>query len=72
MCEVGSSERTHAAVQIDTKGEHDGSGRYEISEPDWSGKAHRIETERLPESNSGAPKTVRGFLKWGFGRNPAR
>lgn len=72
MCRVGSSRRAHAAVQIDTKGEHDGSVRYEISEPDWSGKAHRIVIERLPESDSGAPETLRGFLKWGFGRYPAK
>ena len=71
MADVGSSPQVHAGVQIDTEGEHDGSVRYEITEPDATGTAHRTTIERLPESDSGAPETLRAFLKWGFDRYPA-
>ena len=65
MCREGASGSVHVGVQIDTAGEHDGSIRYEVSEPDWTGKSHRIVIERLPESDSGAPATLLSFLKWG-------
>ena len=52
MCDVGASSRTHVAVEIDTVGEHTGSIRYEIGEPDWSGYAHRQVIERLPGTAS--------------------
>jgi hypothetical protein len=71
MCVVGSSPGTHCAVQIDTAGEFDGVVRYEISEPDPTGVAHRVVIERLPEEDSGAVETLRDFLKWGLGRYPA-
>src|SRR5262245_29666270 len=72
MCEVGSSNVVHAAVQIDTKGAFDGVVRYEISPPDPTGVAHRIVIERLPELDSGDPDTLRDSLKWGFKRYPAK
>jgi hypothetical protein len=71
MCQVGANAKVHAAVQIDTAGEHDGSVRYEVSEPDWTGKAHRVVIERLPESDSGDPLILRDFLRWGFTRYAA-
>lgn len=71
MTHAGASPRVHAGVQIDTEGEHDGSIRYEITEPDSTGVAHRTVIERLPESDSGAPDTLVRFLKWGFQRYPA-
>lgn len=71
LCSVGASHRTHVAVEIDTYGEHTGSIRYEITEPDWTGKAHRIVIERLPEKDSGDPETLRSFLNWALNRYPA-
>ncbi len=71
LCEVGASHRTHVAIEIDTYGEYTGSIRYEISEPDWTGKAHRIVIERLPEKDSGDPETIRSFLDWALNRYPA-
>jgi hypothetical protein len=35
MERAGASKDVHVAVQIDTAGEHDGSVRYEITEPDF-------------------------------------
>ncbi len=72
LCDVGASRRTHVGVQIDTEGEHDGSVRYEISEPDPTGAAHRVVIERLPESDSGNPEILYDFLRWGLERYPAR
>ena len=68
MCEVGAGENTHVGVEIDTYGEFTGSIRYEISEKDWSGFAHRIVLERLSEKDSGDPVTLHNFLKWGYSR----
>jgi hypothetical protein len=57
----------HAAVQIDTYGEHDGSIRYEISERDWQGEAHRgVVIQRLKESDSGNPRVLRNFTRLGI------
>jgi hypothetical protein len=72
MCKKGSSSQLYAGVQIDTIGEHDGSVRYEISEPDFFGEAHRIVIKRLKESNSGNPVVLKNFLKWGLERYPAQ
>ncbi|MBI5490289.1 MAG: hypothetical protein HY905_23335 [Deltaproteobacteria bacterium] len=72
MCEVGASRDVWAAVEIDTYGEHTGSIRYEISEPDPWGEAHRIVIQRLAEKDSGDPETLRSFVKWGLRRYPAR
>ena len=72
MCEVGASPDVWAAVEIDTYGEHTGSIRYEISEPDPWGEAHRIVIRRLAEKDSGDPETLRSFVKWGLERYPAR
>ncbi len=72
MCEEGSNARLHVGVEIDTYGEHDGSIRYEISEPDETGAAHRIVIERLPEQDHGDPTTFLNFLDWGLGRYPAK
>lgn len=71
LCKVGASHRTHVGVEIDTYGEHTGSIRYEITEPDWTGNAHRIVIERLPEKDSGDPETLRSFIEWGLNRYPA-
>lgn len=71
MCDVGASTKVHAAVQIDTFGPHDGSIRYEISEPDETGAAHRAVIERLPEDDSGDPRILKAFLTWGLTRYPA-
>ena len=53
LCQVGASADVHVGVEIDTLGDYTGSIRYEISEPDFSGKAHRIVIERLPEQDTG-------------------
>jgi len=72
MTTVGTSASSYAGVQIDTEGEHDGSVRYEISEPDKTDQAHRIVIDRLPESDSGNPEILLKFLKWGLERYPAK
>ncbi len=72
MCEVGSSKVVSAAVQLDTEGDFDGVVRYEISEPDPTGTAHRVVIERLPELDSGDPATLRASLAWGLSRYPAK
>src|SRR5262245_21304380 len=72
MAAVGTSRSSYAGVQIDTEGEHDGSVRYEISQPDETGEAHRVVSERLPETDSGNPEPLLGFLNWGFKGYPAR
>ena len=71
LCEEGASPRVHVGVEIDTYGEHTGSIRYEITEPDWMGAAHRTVIQRLGEKDSGDPDTLRSFLEWGLGRYPA-
>jgi hypothetical protein len=71
LCRVGASDQVHIGVEIDTYGEHTGSLRYEITEPDWEGQAHRIVIERLPEKDTGDPETLRSFLEWGYDRFPA-
>jgi hypothetical protein len=71
LCAVGASERVYVGVEIDTYGEYTGSLRYEITEPDWEGRAHRTVIERLPEKDTGDPETLRSFLSWGFKRFPA-
>lgn len=71
MCDEGSSKDLHVGVEIDTYGEHTGSVRYEITEPDWTGVGHRTVIERLPEKDCGDPKTLGHFLKWGLERFPA-
>jgi hypothetical protein len=71
LCEVGASPDVHVGVEIDTYGEHTGSIRYQIGEPDWTGKAHRCVIERLQEKDTGDPETLRSFLAWGFKRYPA-
>ena len=71
MEDAGSSIDTHVAVQIDTAGVHDGSIRYEISEPDFEGHSHRIEIQRLPEQNTGEPKHLAKFATWAGSRYPA-
>jgi hypothetical protein len=71
LCQVGASEMVHVGVEIDTYGEHTGSLRYEITEPDWTGQAYRTVIDRLSEKDTGDPETLWSFLKWGFGRYPA-
>jgi hypothetical protein len=76
MCKAGSSSKLHAGlhvgVEIDTYGEHTGSIRYEITEPDYEGVAHRTVIDRLSEKDTGDPKVLKDFLKWGLKRYPAK
>ncbi len=72
MCQEGSSEDVYVGVEIDTYGEHTGSIRYEITEPDWTGKAHRKVIERLSEQDTGDPGTLNAFIKWGIDRYDAK
>jgi hypothetical protein len=72
MESAGASKDLHVAVQIDTAGEHDGSVRYEISLPDFTGKSHRTVIERLEEQNTGDPRFLTEFAKWAADRYPAR
>jgi hypothetical protein len=71
LCKTGSSDKVHAAVQIDTYGEHDGSIRYEITPRDSDGVGHRTVVQRLSESDSGDPRVLKNFLTWGLQRYPA-
>jgi len=71
MCDEGSSSDLHIGVEIDTYGEHTGSIRYEITEPDWTGTAHRKVIMRLPEKDSGDPATLQSFVEWGLDRYEA-
>lgn len=70
LCQVGSSNKTHIAVEIDTKGNH-GSTRYEISKPDWDERSYPMIIDQLPEQNSGKPRTFKAFLEWAFHRYEA-
>ncbi len=72
MCDEGASNDIYVGVEIDTYGEHTGSIRYEITKPDYSGKAYRTVIERLPEQDSGSPETLRSFAEWGLERYPAK
>jgi hypothetical protein len=71
MCAQGTDATLYGGVEIDTLGEHTGSVRYEISEPDVTGIAYKIEIERLPERDTGNPKTLTAFLDWGLRRYDA-
>ncbi len=71
LCNEGASDQVHVGVEIDTFGEHTGSVRYEITDPDWTNKAHRTVIERLPEKDSGDPETLRSFFDWGLNRYSA-
>jgi hypothetical protein len=51
LCNAGASDQIHVGVEIDTRGEHTGSIRYEITERDWEDKAYRTVIDRLPEKN---------------------
>ncbi len=68
---AGSSKDVHIAIQIDTRGDFDGSVRYEISEPDFAGHSHRTVIERLAEQNTGNPRFLADFIKWAARRYPA-
>jgi len=71
LCDEGASGQVYVGAEIDTYGEHTGSIRYEITEPDWNGEAHRCVIERLPEKDTGDPETLKSFLEWGLLRYPA-
>lgn len=71
LCGVGVAPNVHVGVEIDTIGEHEGSIRYEITEPEPDGKAHRTVIQRLPERDSSHPATLTAFLDWGLRRFPA-
>ncbi|MFH0823407.1 MAG: clostripain-related cysteine peptidase [Pseudomonadota bacterium] len=68
LCQEGASDKVHVGVEIDTYGEHTGSIRYEITKSDYTGTAHRVVLERLPEKDSGDPESLRSFMDWGFHR----
>lgn len=71
MCNEGSSDDIHVGVQVDTAGDFDGLIRYEITAKDFTGKGHRTVIERLPEADTGSPKCLTGFLRYGLKRYPA-
>ena len=71
MTKAGASKDVHVAVQIDTRGDYDGTVRYEISEPDFAGASHRIVIERFAEQNTGDPVVLANFAAWGANRYPA-
>lgn len=71
MCKEGASSNSHVTVQIDTQGDFDGLVRYEITEPDATGKAYRTVIERKPEEDSGSPECLKSFLKFALERYPA-
>ena len=70
MQETGSSKQCDCLVEYDTSGEleqynKDVTIRYKITEKDpITGKALRAVVERLPETDSGDPKTLTEGLKW--------
>lgn len=72
MAKAGASKDVHVSVQIDTAGEHTGSIRYELTEPDFEGKSHRTVIQRLPEQNTGEPRYLAQFAKWAAKRYPAQ
>ncbi len=72
MCKEGAGPNLHVGVEIDTRGDHTGSIRYEITEPDARKRAYRTVIDRLPERNSGDPRVFKSFLDWGFDRFPAK
>jgi hypothetical protein len=72
MEKAGASKDVHVAIQIDTKGDHTGSVRYEIAEPDFEGISHRMVIERLPEENTGDPRYLANFASWAAKRYPAK
>jgi hypothetical protein len=72
MCKTGSADHLHVSVQIDTQGDHDGLIRYEITEPDHTGKGYRKVIQRLSETNSGSPECLSSFLKFGLKRYPSK
>lgn len=72
MSREGTDRTAYAGVELDTIGEHDGSIRYEICEPDPTGVPHRMVIERLSERNTGDPRTLIAFLEWGLRRFSAR
>lgn len=72
MCNEGSSNDIHVGVQVDTAGEFDGLIRYEITPRDFSGVGHRTVIQRLPESDTGSPKCLSDFLKFGIKRYPSQ
>jgi hypothetical protein len=71
MCDAGTDATLYAGIEIDTYGEHTGSVRYEVSEPDATGLAYKSEIDRLPERNTGDPRTLTAFLDWGLRRYKA-
>lgn len=56
----------YIGIEIDTKGEHTGSIRYEVNDD-----GHRVVIDRLPERDTGSPKTLSEFFRWGVGSFPA-
>jgi hypothetical protein len=72
MAQEGAGPNVYVGAEIDTYGPHTGPIRYEITEPDWTGTGYRTVIERLPERDSGEPKVLRNFVRWGLRRYPAR
>jgi hypothetical protein len=72
MAKAGASKDVHVSAQIDTRGEHTGSIRYEISEPDFEGISHRTVIQRLGEQNTGEPRYLAQYAKWAAQRYPAK
>lgn len=76
LCQEGASPNLHVAVEIDTRGEHTGAIRYEITQreatPDGHEQGYRTVIERLTESDTGNPSTLLNFIQWGMRRYPAK
>jgi len=73
MEKTGSSDKTSVITEIDTYGNFQGTIRYQIPKINpITGVANRIVVKRLREMDSGDPKTLVNFLKWGKKTFPAK
>ena len=66
----GRPDDLYIGIELDTLGPR-GSTRYEVSEPDFTGRGHRVVVGKLPEQDTGDFKTLRNFLDWGLQRTNA-
>ena len=64
MCQIGSSSEFNVVVQFDRAGKDLQTERYEIM-PVKKGKAEARVVETLGETNTGDPKVLEDFIRWG-------
>jgi hypothetical protein len=64
MCQVGSSSEFNVVVQFDREGKELQTKRYEIM-PVKKGKAEARVVEMLGETNTGDPRVLEDFIRWG-------